>query len=109
MIESYEDLYQTVQAGIANYKQAADEAANIEFVKNDNGSCTMVNKDNGKKFVLMFARFGDEYKVGFAFYEPAPFGGEGDVAWIEDLSNEEFSEKSVQILIAEHLIDDQVM
>jgi len=30
VIESYEDLYQTVQAGIASYKQAADEAANVE-------------------------------------------------------------------------------
>lgn len=109
MIESYEDLYKTVQAGIATYQEAAEEVANVEFVKNDNGTCSMINKDNGKKFVLMFARFGDEYKVGFAFYEPAPFGGEGDVEWIEDLTSEEFTEQSVQTLITEHLIADQVI
>ncbi|HHS99707.1 MAG TPA: hypothetical protein ENK73_02515, partial [Thiomicrospira sp.] len=66
MIESYNDLYTTIESAIAEYSKT-DGAVEIVFEKNDNGTCTIKNKVTGKKFVMMFAKFGDEYKVGFAY------------------------------------------
>lgn len=103
MIQSYDELYKLIQAAIESYSNNED-AVEITFSINDNATCEMKNKANGKKFVLMFARFGDEYKVGFAFYEPDPLGGTGSPDWIEDIFNHEFDENFAQTLITEHLV-----
>lgn len=103
MIESYDDLYQILQTAIDKYSQT-EGAEEIVFIKNENGTCEMKNQQSGKKFVMMFARFGDEFKVGFAFYEPAPYGGTGTPEWIEDIFNHEFDENFAETLITEHLV-----
>lgn len=104
MIQSYDDLYQTVEAVVAEF-EPQEGTTEIVFSKNENATCEIKNKANNKKFVLMFARFGDEYKVGFAFYEPDPYGGFTNPEWIDDLSHEDFDQNYVKNLINEHLID----
>lgn len=103
MIENYDDLYVTIQAAIEAYSQT-EGAAEIVFTKNDNATCEMKNTKTGHKFVLMFARFGDEFKVGFAFYEPDPYGGTRSPEWVEDIFNHEFDAAFATTLITEHLI-----
>lgn len=103
MIESYNDLYTTIESAIAEYSKT-DGAVEIVFEKNDNGTCTIKNKVTGKKFVMMFAKFGDEYKVGFAYYEPDAYGAAPNPEWIEDIFNHEFDTRFVNTLITEHLV-----
>ncbi|MDX1348118.1 MAG: hypothetical protein R3189_07695 [Thiomicrorhabdus chilensis] len=103
MVQGYDDLYEVVQSAIENYMEQED-AVEIAFEKNDNHSCSMINKQNRKKFVLMFAKYGDEYKVGFAFYEPDEYGAVKSPSWIEDLFNYDFDANFVQHLITEHLV-----
>ncbi|WP_319379813.1 hypothetical protein [Thiomicrorhabdus sp.] len=107
MIQSYQDLYTTVQSAMAEYAKD-EESAEIVFKSSDNGTCELKNKVNSKKFVLMFARYGDEYKVGYAYFEPDAYGGFGNPEWIEDISNDEFTPKFVVTLIKEHLLEDSV-
>lgn len=104
MIENYDDLYATVQSAIDAYLKQ-DEAAEIVFQKNDNNTCEIKNKQNGKKLVMMFARMSDEYKVGFAFYEPDAYGGFSNPEWIDDIGHGEFDEKFAVTLIDEHLVN----
>jgi hypothetical protein len=76
----------------------------LKYEKNDNGSCSMINTQNRKKFVLMFAQFADEFKVGFAYYEPDEYGAVKEPEWVEDIFNYEFDEVYLRRLISEHLI-----
>lgn len=99
MVESYEDLHQLVSLEIENYL-AQHEGASIKFEVAENGSCSMSNTENNNKFVFMFARFGDEHKVGFAFYE----GFDPNPCWIDDVSNDGFDKNFMQTLITEHLM-----
>lgn len=103
MVKSYDDVYKVVEAAVNAYMQKQD-STEIAFEINDNGSCTIVNKQNRKKFVLMFAQFADEFKVGFAFYEPDELGNIDSPEWIEDTFNYDFNGKFVTTLITEHLI-----
>jgi hypothetical protein len=103
VIENYDDLYATVQSAIDAYLKQ-DEAAEIVFQKNDNNTCEIKNKQNGKKLVMMFARMSDEYKVGFAFYEPDAYGGFSNPEWIDDIGHSEFDEKFALTLIDQHLV-----
>ncbi|MBF6056719.1 MULTISPECIES: hypothetical protein [Thiomicrorhabdus] len=107
MIQSYDDLYITVQSAMAEYAKGED-AAEIVFKTNDNGTCELKNKANSKKFILMFARYGDEYKVGYAYFEPDAYGGFSNPEWIEDISHDEFTPKFVITLINEHLLENGV-
>ncbi|RUM91316.1 MAG: hypothetical protein DSZ27_06685 [Thiomicrospira sp.] len=99
MVESYEELHQLISSEIENYL-AQHEDASIKFDIAENGSCSMSNTENSNKFVFMFARFGEEYKVGFAFYE----GFDPNPCWIDDVSNDGFDSNFVQTLIVEHLM-----
>lgn len=103
MIQSYDDLYGTVLSALDTYA-AQEGAVEIVYSQNDNGTCEIKCKQNNKKFVLMFARMSDEYKVGFAFYEPDPYGGFANPEWIDDINHDEFDQKYVITLINEHLV-----
>jgi hypothetical protein len=106
VIESYEDLYETVTSVIDVYSKE-EGAAEIVFGKNENGTCTMTNKQNGNKFVLMFARYGDEYKVGFAFYVTDAYGGKrNSPEWVQDSFSREFDDNFIRILIDDHLLNE---
>ena len=105
MIQSYDDLYTTIESSIEQYSKTEDSVEMV-FQKNDNGTCVMMNKANRKKFVFMFAKFGDEYKVGFALYIPDAYGAAPNPEWIEDIFHNEFDTRFVQTLITEHLIAD---
>jgi hypothetical protein len=102
MIESYADLYALVEATTDEYNQ--NNADILSYQVNDNATCEVGNKQTRSKFVFMFARFGDEYKVGFAFYQPDELGGIRDPEWIEDVFNDEFDATFMKTLINEHLV-----
>jgi hypothetical protein len=102
VIENYNDLYTTLESAIEEYSKE-EGAVEVAFKKNENGTCTVTNKENGNHFVFMFAQFGDEYKVGFAFYVPDQYGGVKEPEWIEDIFNHEFDQRFVLTLITEHL------
>ena len=105
MIQTYDDLYKTIESSIEHYSKTPD-AMEMAFKKNDNKTCTLTNKRNGKYFVFMFAQFGHEYKVGFAYYVPDQYGGAKSPEWIEDIFNHEFNGQFVYTLINEHLVHD---
>jgi hypothetical protein len=100
MVQTYQDLHELVSSVVDRFL-ATDAEATIAFEIEENGLCSMTNKRNGNKFKFMFARFGDEYKVGFAFfeaYQPQP-------VWIDDVLNTNFDVGFVNTLITEHLIE----
>lgn len=102
MIHNNEELYNTVQAAVEAYRNE-HENANIELKPEPNGRFAMVNNDTGFKFVFMFAKFGDEYKVGFAFYTCNALK-HYEVDWIDDVFHDEFNEAYVTELIDTHLM-----
>ncbi len=99
MIETYDDLHKLVTSEIEKYVKE-NEQASIKFVADENGSCVMMNNSNGNKFKFMLARFGDEYKVGFALFE----GYQPQPVWIDDVLSSSFDEKFMNTLITEHLV-----
>ena len=104
MIESYDDLYQTVSSSVESFLKQ-DESAEIVVERKENGTTSMTNKKNGNKLVLMLGRYSDEYKVGFAFFVTDQYGkASNNPEWIEDVFNHEFDEKFVYVLITEHLL-----
>lgn len=103
MIESYNDLYESVSSAVDSFMKK-NESAELVFGKSENGTCFVTNKQNGNKLVFMFARYADEYKVGFAFYVPDELGGMGNPEWIEDTFSHEFDQKFIHILIEDHLL-----
>ena len=103
MIQSYQELHDTVAGAISKY--LADNAQQkIEFEVLDNGSCTMTNLINGNKLSFILAKFGNEFKVGFAFFEK----DELQPDWFDDAFNTEFDEQFVINLITEQLLPDPI-
>ena len=103
MIKTHEDLHQLVSTEIERYLAEHPEAS-ITFEVAENNSCSMKNTQNDHKFVFLFARFGDEYKVGFALYK----GYDPNPCWIDDIEHEGFDQNFMQILIKEHLIGEWI-
>ena len=104
MIESYDDLYEAVTSAIDSFKKK-NESVEIIFGKNENGTCFISNKQNGNKMVLMFARYGKEFKVGYAFYATDAYGGmSSGPAWVQDSFSHSFDEDFIHILIVDHLM-----
>ncbi|QCU90054.1 hypothetical protein [Thiomicrorhabdus sediminis] len=99
MIQTFDDLHQLIQSQIEKYK-AEDAEASIKFEIADNGSCTMYNNSNGSKFKFMLAKFGDEYKVGFAMFD----GQQPSPIWIDDVLSGNFDENFAYTLIKDHLM-----
>lgn len=100
MITTYEQLHQLISKQLDKYLQQAENKEGFLFEVEDNGSCTMTNKNNGVKFKFMLAKYEDEYKVGFAMFE----GYNPNPIWIDDLLSSNFDENFVDILIDEHFI-----
>lgn len=101
MIQNYDELHQTVSTAIEEFLQSNDDAK-IEFEIADNGSCSMTNQINGNKMSFMLAKFGNEFKVGYAFFEK----DEQQPDWLDDVFNTEFDGKFVINLITEQLLPD---
>jgi hypothetical protein len=99
VIETYDDLHKLVTSEIEKYVKE-NQQASIKFEVSDNGSCVMQNNSNGNKFKFMLARFGDEYKVGFAMFE----GYQPQPVWIDDVLSSSFDENFMNTLITEHLV-----
>ncbi|QKI89989.1 hypothetical protein [Thiomicrorhabdus xiamenensis] len=100
MIQTYEQLHQLIATQLQNYMAQEDTSATFSFESEENGSCTVSNKSNGIKFKFMLAKFGDEYKVGFAMFE----GYQPQPVWIDDILSSNFDENFVDTLINEHLV-----
>jgi len=104
VIESYNELYEAVTSAIDSYMKK-NESSEIIFGKNENESCFISNKQNGNKLVFMFARYGEEFKVGFALYVTDPYGGmSSGPEWVQDSFSHCFTEEFIHILIDDHLI-----
>ena len=103
VITTYEGLHQTVKAGLEAFLAGRPDC-HIGFEIADNGACAMTNSDNGNKLSFMLAKFGDEFKVGFAFFEK----GEAQPDWFDDAYNTEFDQQFVLNLIKEQLMVDPV-
>ena len=99
MINTYAKLHQTVSSAIETYLKENEEKT-INFEIADNGACSMLYPENGNKFTFMLAKFSEEFKVGFAFFE----AGEKQPDWLDDVFNTEFNEAFVINLINEHLL-----
>lgn len=99
MIHTYEDLHRLVASVLPAFSNQEDKAK-LALQIEENGLCAVTNQHNGHRFKFMLARFGEEYKVGFAFYEayqPQP-------VWIDDVLSSSFDEGFIQTLFQSHLI-----
>lgn len=105
LIINYEDLYQLVNKVVDQFTQSESCKDELSFSIHANTSCEVKNKNNGKKLVLMLGRFGDEYKVGFALYQPDSYGAYAQPEWIEDIFNYNFDETFMTTLMTEHLFE----
>ncbi len=103
MVQTFDQLHQTVSTAISQFLESNAETS-IDFVIADNGSCSMTNHTNGNKISFMLAKFGSEFKIGFAFFEK----DEEQPDWLDDTFNTEFDEKFVTNLITEQLLPDPV-
>lgn len=103
MVRTYDGLHQIVSSAIETYLKE-NETKSISFEIADNGSCSMFYAENGNKMTFMLAKFSDEYKVGFAFFE----GGESQPDWLDDVFNTEFKEAFVINLITEQLLEQEI-
>lgn len=103
MIQTYEELHETVSTAIDEFLlENPNEGIDFEIL--ENGSCAMTNQTNGNKISFILAKFGNEFKVGFAFFEK----GEVQPDWFDDAFNTEFDQQFVTNLITEQLLVDPV-
>jgi hypothetical protein len=103
MVENYSDLYELIQAAIATYAKE-DDSISLGFEVAGNNSCALTHESEGSKMVFMLARFSDEIKVGYAYFE----AGEREPEWIDDTDAAEFDEKFVLTLIREQLLSNNL-
>lgn len=101
MVQTYNDLHSLVDNTQQSYTASHNDIS-LEFAIADNGSCSLTYPTNGNKMLFMLAKFGNEFKVGFAFFEE----GEQAPDWMDDIFNHEFNEKFITTLIEEHLLQD---
>ena len=101
MIETYADLHKLVEENMDSF-MANNPDELLEFGIAENASCSITYPKNGNKMLFMLAKFGHEYKVGFAFFEE----GEKAPDWMDDIFNHEFNGKFINTLIEEHLLKD---
>lgn len=106
MVNSYEALHAIVQQAQSEYSKEHTEASIAFEVPKDmpEGACALVNMTNRKKAVFILARFGDEYKVGYALYEPDELSKLQPVH-LADVNHDEFDVSLVARLMKEYLLD----
>lgn len=100
MIQNYEQLHQLITKAFNNYIEKSDIEAQLTFQIEDSGIVIINNKTNGRTFKFMLAKFGEEYKVGFALieqYQPKP-------EWIDDILSSNFDENFIISLFDAHLV-----
>jgi len=97
MIRDYEQLHQAVKDAISTFFDA--QAIELAFSIADNGSCSVLHPTTQKKFTFMLAKFGDEIKVGFAFFE----AGEAQPDWIDDLPAQSLTQEQIVQLFENEL------
>lgn len=104
MIESYDELYAALTSAVDSYMEK-NTSSELVFGKNENGTCFISNKQNGNKLVFMFARYADEFKVGFAFYVTDAYGGmSSGPEWVQDSFSHCVTEEFIHIMIDDHLL-----
>jgi hypothetical protein len=99
MIENYTDLHQLIASAMDTYAQS-DESVSLDFEVAENQTCAMIDQSSGNKIIFMLAKFGDEFKVGYAYFSK----GEREPEWIDDTFTDEFDENYVLELIKEHIV-----
>jgi hypothetical protein len=99
MVENYTDLHQLIASAVTTYTQN-DESVSLTSEVAANQTCTLLDQSSGNKLVFMLAKFGDEFKVGYAFFSK----GEREPEWIDDIFVDEFDEKYVLELIKDHIL-----
>ncbi|KUJ72890.1 hypothetical protein [Thiomicrospira sp. WB1] len=106
MVRSYQDLHAIVQQAQSEYSKEHTEASIAFDVPDDmpEGACALANSDNRKKAVFILARFGEEYKVGYALYEPDELSKLQPVH-LADVNHDEFDAAFVIHLIDEFLVE----
>lgn len=95
MIETYEDLYAVVNQAMTE-KPVEDVSMNIA----ENQSCQLIHTPSGRKMVLMLARLGDEYRVGFGYFE----AGQKQALWVDDVIAQGVTSSFISRLIESNLI-----
>ena len=106
MVQSYEALHAIVQQAQSEYSEEHTGASIAFEIPNDmpKGACALVNAANRKKAVFILARFGDEFKVGYALYEPDELSKLQPVH-LADVNHDEFDLTFVTRLMNEYLLD----
>ncbi|MDR9497919.1 MAG: hypothetical protein RI556_01985 [Hydrogenovibrio sp.] len=106
MVNSYEALHAIVQQALSDFADDHSEAAIAFEIPKDmpEGACALANAVNRKKAVFILARFGDEYKVGYALYEPDELSKLQPVH-LADVNHDEFDAVFVIRLIEDFLIE----
>lgn len=99
MIKNFEDLRQVVTEASELFTET-HQSCDFEVTQAENGSCTLVEKNSGKKFVFMLAKLGNELKLGFAFYE----ANEKQPDWIDDVLANGSTSASISQLIESEFI-----
>lgn len=99
MLKTYDDLHQVVSSALETYTQANKELS-FRFAIAENHSCSILNEGNNQKMVFMLAKFAEEYKVGFAFFE----SGEIQPDWMDDIYANDFNATFVKNLIEGNLL-----
>jgi hypothetical protein len=96
MIETYDELYAVVDQAFAEhgYQDIRKEIA-------DNQSCQLTHTPSGRKVVLMLARLGEEFRVGFAFFQ----AGQRQADWIDDVVATGVSPSFIHQLIESNLLN----
>lgn len=100
MVKTYSELHRVVSAAIDSFL-TENQDKEIAFSVADNGACSMVYAGNGNKMTFLLAKFAEEYKVGYAFFE----AGEAQPDWLDDVYNTEFDEAFVLNLINDQLLE----
>jgi hypothetical protein len=106
MVNSYEALHAIVQQAQSEHAEHHPETSMAFDIPKDmpEGACALINAANRKKAVFILARFGEEYKVGYALYEPDELSKLQPVH-LADVNHDEFDAAFVTHLIQEFLLE----
>lgn len=96
MIETYDDLY-----AIVNQAMAEKPLDAVTMTIAENQACHLVHTPTGRKIVLMLARLDEEFRVGFAYFEPR----KRQADWIDDVISHGVNVSFIHQLIEDNLLN----